>query len=74
MLSERSLKEAILRKVPIRGLVVKIDGDNIILRGSCAAYYYKQVAQEALKPLVADRSLNNLISVDREAGLAKQLD
>jgi hypothetical protein len=47
----------------VRDLVVRIKGDTIVLEGSCATYYTKQLAQHAALGVLEDEHLENLIVV-----------
>jgi hypothetical protein len=47
----------------IRNLSVRIKGDSIVLEGSCATYYTKQLAQHAALGVLEDEQLENAITV-----------
>jgi hypothetical protein len=47
----------------IRDLAVRIKGDTIVLEGSCATYYTKQLAQHAALGVLEDEHLENAIVV-----------
>ena len=63
-LSER-IHQRILRRLNdrVRDLEVQVAGDRIILRGRCATYYSKQLAQHAALGAIEDESLENAIEV-----------
>jgi hypothetical protein len=57
-----------LRHSPIpalRRLRVEETTDAIIVMGSVSSYYLKQMAQEALMPILGPRQLRNQVSVQR---------
>jgi hypothetical protein len=47
----------------VRELAVRIKGDTIVLEGSCATYYTKQLAQHAAFGVLEDEHLENAIVV-----------
>jgi hypothetical protein len=47
----------------VRDLSVRIKGDTIVLEGSCATYYTKQLAQHAALGVLEDEQLENAIVV-----------
>jgi hypothetical protein len=47
----------------VRDLAVRIKGDTIVLEGSCATYYTKQLAQHAALGVLEDEHLENAIVV-----------
>jgi hypothetical protein len=51
------------RHISLRQLTVEVRRDYVELRGQVKRYYYKQLAQEAVKPLLGDRVLHNRIAV-----------
>jgi hypothetical protein len=48
----------------VRDLAVRIKGDTIVLEGSCATYYTKQLAQHAALGVLEDEQLENAIVVE----------
>jgi hypothetical protein len=55
-----------LRRSPIpalRGLSVEETESQVILLGSVATYYLKQLAQETVMPVLAGRELSNRVTV-----------
>ncbi len=57
-----------LRQSPIpalRKLLVEETEDEVVLSGSVASYYLKQLAQETLMPILGPRRLSNRVSVHR---------
>ncbi len=61
----RSAAEA-LRDNPLpllRSLTVSESDQEVTISGSVSSYYYKQLAQEAVLPLLGQRRLNNLVVV-----------
>jgi hypothetical protein len=49
----------------IRHLDVAETDDEIVLSGRVGTYYYKQLAQEAVMPVLGDRRLRNAIVVEK---------
>ncbi len=47
----------------IHGLEVRVEGKAVILRGRCATYYSKQLAQHAALGVLEDETLTNAIVV-----------
>jgi hypothetical protein len=47
----------------VRDLSVRIKGDTIVLEGSCATYYTKQLAQHAALGVLEEEQLENAIVV-----------
>lgn len=64
-----SLRERIYQRIArrlqnrVRDLDVQVTKDRIILRGRCATYYSKQLAQHAALGAIEDESLENDIEV-----------
>jgi hypothetical protein len=59
-----------LRESPIpalRKLCVEETNDMVTILGKVSSYYFKQLAQETILPLVAGRELLNRVAVEREA-------
>jgi len=59
----------VLRQSPIlalRHLTLEETETAVIIRGHVPSYYLKQLAQEALRPVLADRQLVNEVHVVRE--------
>jgi hypothetical protein len=59
-----------LRQSPIpalRHLQVEETDHEVVLSGSVATYYMKQLAQEAVMPLLGDRRLRNRVLVVRSS-------
>ncbi|HEX4590502.1 MAG TPA: BON domain-containing protein [Gemmataceae bacterium] len=48
----------------LRHLNVTENDQEIVLSGRVGSYYYKQLAQEAIMPVLGDRRLRNLIAVE----------
>lgn len=48
---------------PLRRLRVIEQGDQVVITGTLPSYYYKQLAQEALMPLLGGRRLVNKVEV-----------
>lgn len=44
-------------------LTASAEDGSIVVRGKVPIYYYKQMAQEVIRPIVADLSIKNLIEV-----------
>jgi hypothetical protein len=60
--------DQILRQSPIpalRRLQAEETNLEVVLSGSVASYYLKQLAQETIMPLLGDRKLRNRITVVR---------
>ncbi len=58
-----------LRLSPIpalRRLSLEEDDSVVVIEGSVASYYLKQLAQEAVLPLLAGRALRNRVAVVRQ--------
>jgi len=51
---------------PLRRLRVEEAGDEVVLSGTLASFYHKQLAQEALLPLLGGRRLLNRVEVERD--------
>lgn len=49
--------------LPLRRLGIVIQGNQVVLRGSVPTYYLKQLAQSALRELLKDYDLVNLVQV-----------
>ncbi len=49
----------------LRQLAVAVREDAIVIRGCVESYYLKQLAQEALRPVLPYRRLVNLVEVSR---------
>ncbi|MEX2317913.1 MAG: hypothetical protein WD669_12220 [Pirellulales bacterium] len=47
----------------VRGLVVRFVGDTVVLEGTCATYYTKQLAQHAALAVLEQEQLENAIVV-----------
>jgi len=52
----------------LRRLTVNEDARCLTLSGRVNSYYLKQLAQEAVMPLLHNRELVNLVQVDQSAG------
>jgi hypothetical protein len=48
----------------LRHLSVTENDEEIVLSGNVSSYYYKQLAQEAVMPVLGERRLKNLIVVN----------
>jgi hypothetical protein len=48
----------------VRHLQVDENDVEVVLSGRVGTYYYKQLAQEAVMPLLGDRRLKNLVEVE----------
>jgi hypothetical protein len=59
------IHQRILKRLPgrVHDLVVRLDGNTIVLEGRCATYYTKQLAQTAALGTLEDELLENLIVV-----------
>jgi len=58
-----------LRSCPfsaLRDVVLEEIGERVIIHGTVNSYYLKQIAQEAIIPALAGRSLENQIQVIKE--------
>ena len=65
---EQSRAELALRQSPIpalRKLSLEENSDKVMISGSVPSYYMKQLAQEAVIPLLAGRVLHNQVTVVR---------
>jgi hypothetical protein len=49
----------------LRRLRVDANDDDVIITGQVPSYYFKQLAQEAVRPTLGDRRLLNLVEVNR---------
>src|SRR5262245_41644678 len=49
----------------LRRLVVTVSEGEVIITGRVPSYYFKQLAQEAIRPAVGDRRLLNRVEVCR---------
>jgi hypothetical protein len=60
------IKRAIRRKTSggIAELAVDVQGESLVIRGRCASFYYKQIAQEACMSQVDGQMVVNEIQVD----------
>jgi hypothetical protein len=47
----------------VRDLVVRFDGETVVLEGQCATYYTKQLAQHAALAVLEHEQLENAIVV-----------
>ena len=47
----------------LRGLRVEMDGEQLVLRGRLASFYFKQVAQEVVRNAARDAVVVNEIDV-----------
>jgi hypothetical protein len=59
-----------LRHSPIpalRKLAVEETEGAVVLSGQVSSYYYKQLAQETILPLLGSRELRNRVAVERTA-------
>src|SRR5262245_16726550 len=59
------IKRAVRRKTggAVSKLTVEVQGESLVLRGRCASFYYKQVAQEACMSQLEGQLLVNEIEV-----------
>lgn len=58
-----------LRSCPfsaLRNVILEEIGERVIIHGIVNSYYLKQIAQEAIIPVLAGRSLENQIRVIKE--------
>jgi hypothetical protein len=63
---QQSRAAAVLRQSPIpslRKLSVHENDEVVLIQGEVGSYYLKQLAQEALMPLLAGRDLVNRVKV-----------
>ena len=60
-----AIRQRIESRLPgrVRGLVVRAQGDTIVLEGRCATYYTKQLAQHAAMSIPGGDRLINSIEV-----------
>ncbi|MFL5327644.1 MAG: BON domain-containing protein [Gemmataceae bacterium] len=61
----------VLRDSPLphlRTLDVIESEEEVVIRGQVASYYHKQLAQEAVLPLMGERRLKNLVIVGENEG------
>lgn len=60
-----SIERAVQRETrhAVRDLAVEVDRDGIRLRGHCATYYTKQLAQQAVMAMPGGDHLTNAIEV-----------
>jgi hypothetical protein len=64
----QSRADQVLRQSPIpalRQLSVKESDLDVVLSGSVASYYLKQLAQETIMPVLGSRELHNQVMVVR---------
>ena len=61
-----AIRQRIETRLPgrLRGLVVRVSGDTVVLEGQCATYYTKQLAQHAALGVLDDEHLENSIVVN----------
>ncbi|HKI38430.1 MAG TPA: BON domain-containing protein [Gemmataceae bacterium] len=60
---------AVLRQNPIpalRQLAIEETDEKVVIQGSVTSYYLKQLAQEALMPVLDGRALVNRVAVVRD--------
>jgi hypothetical protein len=62
---ERSVHSRTARQV--RHLAIEIHPERVILRGQARTYYVKQLAQHAVRDLLPDVPLANVIAVESKA-------
>ncbi len=55
---ERAVQQETGRRV--RNLSVEVSEDGVLLRGYCATYHCKQLAQHAAMPMAGDRLTNSI--------------
>jgi hypothetical protein len=61
--AEQALRQS---RIPaLRKLRVEETADGVLLAGSVGSYYLKQLAQEAVMPVLGDRELRNRVLVIR---------
>ena len=60
-----TIRQRIETRLPgrVRDLVVTLDDNTVVLKGRCATYYTKQLAQHAALGILDDEQLENLIVV-----------
>jgi hypothetical protein len=51
---------------PLRKLGLEENDSEVVLSGSVSSYYLKQLAQEAILPLIGQRNLHNRVAVVRQ--------
>jgi osmotically-inducible protein OsmY len=51
----------------LRRLVVNADDTRVVITGRVSSYYFKQMAQETVRPVLGDRTLINHVEVCPEA-------
>lgn len=51
----------------LRRLVVIADDTRVVITGQVSSYYFKQMAQETVRPLIGDRLLLNHVEVSSDA-------
>ncbi len=51
----------------LRRLVVIADDNQVVITGQVSSYYFKQMAQETVRPLIGERTLLNNVEVSPEA-------
>ena len=59
-----------LRSSPLgqlRRLVVTADDTRVVITGQVSSYYFKQMAQETVRPVLGDRNLLNHVEVCPDA-------
>jgi hypothetical protein len=68
MLESSPVEEVLKRNVlpSLRRLSVEETDSTVVLTGRVSSYYHKQLAQEAVMPLLAGRRLLNQVEVVRE--------
>lgn len=49
----------------LRRLAVSATDEEVVITGQVPSYYFKQLAQEAVRPALGDRRLLNLVEVRR---------
>jgi hypothetical protein len=47
----------------LRRLVVTVNEAEVVITGRVSSYYFKQLAQEAIRPTIGDRRLLNRVEV-----------
>lgn len=52
----------------LRELHVAESDAEVVVRGFVGSYFLKQLAQEAIRPVLGDRRLRNLVTVSRPRG------
>ncbi|MSR31671.1 MAG: BON domain-containing protein [Gemmataceae bacterium] len=63
-LAEDALRQSAIPA--IRRLTLNEDETEVVLQGVVSSYYMKQLAQEAVLPVLGQRKLRNLIAVVKE--------